>query len=203
MDISTQIEKLDKWQRVALAAMCTASLSPVVVRFAQPATRRAFEQGIDAAWNSARDGGADSRTASARSTLADLAESACDDSNVPAYEVMRAIGALACTLDAVLDDESGQAAIDTCANATEAYSGYDYVLAYGNQTRRVDPQNPPPPGRLEALLIQLQLRSIERMRSANHMGGQVVGEMQDFGNQLAAELDRALPVYAERLDWKV
>jgi hypothetical protein len=201
-NIIVEIESLDKWQRVALASMCASGLSPVVVRLGQPATRRAFEQGLEAAWNSARDGAADPRVASARSTLDDLAESACDDSNVPAYEVMRAIGALACTLDAVMD-ESEQPAIESCNIVIGSCGGFDHVLVYGNQTRSIDPRNPPPPGRLEAILIQLQLRSIEAMRNAGHDGGQVVSEMQGFGNQLAAELDLALPGYAERRGWKL
>lgn len=202
-NITVEIGRLEKWQRVALAAMCTTSLSPLVVRFAQPATRRAFEQGLDAAWTSAHDGTPDPRAVYGRGTLDSLPETACDDSNMPAYEVMRALGALACALDAVIEDESERPTIDACTNATEVYSGYDYVLDYGNQPRMIDPRNPPPPGRLESLHIQSQLDSIEKMRTAGQLGDPGLEQMRAFGNQLATELDRAIPAYGERRGWKL
>jgi hypothetical protein len=201
-NIIVEIETLVKWQRVALAVFCTSSLAPVVTRFAQPITQRTFTQGIEAAWNSVRVGSADSHVAALRRTLDNLSEATCDDSNVPGYEVMRAIGALAGTLDAIMD-ESGQPAMETCDIVTGSFSGFDHVMAYGNQARHIDPLNPPPPGRLEAMRLQGQQRAIETMRTANHVGGQLVNALQDIGNQLTVEIELVLPVYAQRRGWKL
>lgn len=198
--IAVQISGLDKWQRVALASMCTMSLAPLVTRLAKPATRHAFAQGLDAAWNSVRDGVPHPCVLSVRSTLGDLTESTCDDSNVLAYDVMRAIGALACTLDAI-ESQLGQPAIDACAGVTEVFAAYDHVLVHGEKTLRIDPRNPPPPGRLEALLVHAQLAAIDAMRTAGCLADHAMGIVRSFGCRLAIELERALPAYVEQRGW--
>lgn len=167
-EIFADIQTLNKSQRVAIACMYVASLSPVVSRFARPATRCAFEQGLEVAWNAVRGTVADPRTTAARRCLDDTCESECDDSNSPAYEVMRAVGALACTLDAVLD-ESVDAAREACDLVMGSCIGIDYVLEHGTAPRRVDPRNPPPRGRFESLLVQMQSSSITALRRATNV----------------------------------
>jgi len=200
-EIAAEIAGLEKWQRVALAAMCAESLSPVIARFAQPDTQRAFEQGLDCAWKSVRNESLDSRALAARATLNDLHESTCDDSNIPAYEVMIVLSILAYTLDSILENDSARCVTDACTAATDQYSGYDYVLTTGNQARKIDPCNPPPPGRLESLLIQTQFRSIQVTRSIGKPQSDLVEEMQTLAKQLATEIERVLPTIAEKRGW--
>jgi hypothetical protein len=116
---------------------------------------------------------------------------------------MIVLSILAYALDAIIDDDSTRPAIDACTATADHYSGYDSVLARGNQTRKVDPRNPPPPGRLESLQIQSQLRSIEGMRKVAQLPNQIVEQMRASAAQLASELDRALPTYTERRNWMV
>ena len=200
-EITHGIEDLDKWQQVALAGMCAASVWPVVARFAHPATRRAFDQGLNAVWKSARDAAPDVSVVAARALLDDLAESTCDDSNVPAYEVMVALGVLAYALNAVVDADSTCWAQDACTAATSHYSGFDNVLAQGNQPRRIDPRNPPARARLESLQVQSQLRSITAMRNVSQVPSGIVEQMQASAAQLASELDRVVPAYAKQRSW--
>jgi hypothetical protein len=202
-DITSGIAGLDKLQRASVAAACAESMSPIIVRFAQSATRRAFEQGLDAVWKSVRDGVVDSRVVPARATLNDLQESTCDDSNIPAYEVMIALSVLAYALDTIIEDDSRHWAIDACTAAADHYSGYDNVLARGNQARRINPRNPPPPGPLESLQIQIQVRLVEEAPRLSESREEAVEQMRAFATQLASELEKALPVYIERRGWNV
>ena len=202
-DVTVAIGELDKWQRVALAAMCAASVLPVIDRFAQPATLKAFEQGLDAAWKSARSRATDRQTVPALTALGRLPESNCDDSNVPAHDVMEALSILAYALDAIIESDSERWVKYSCTSSAGCYSGYDYVLVFGNQTRKIDPRNPPPPGRLESLQIRSQIHLIEVMRNATELSDEVIEQVQASAALLASELDRALPVYAERRGWKV
>ncbi len=202
-DIATALAGLNKWQGAAVAAMCAASMVPMIERFAQPATRQAFKRGLDTAWKSAREGALDSGASAARATLDELPESMCDDSNTPMYEVMVALGVLSYALDAVNRDDSVRNAKEACFLAANHYSGYDHVLVYGNQIRTIDPRNPPPPGRLESLQIQSQLHAIEIIRNARQLSGKIIEELQASAAQLASELDRVLPIYAQRRGWKI
>jgi hypothetical protein len=202
-NINEEIKKLNKWQRATLAAMCTTSMSPIVVRFAEPITRLTFEQGLNEVWDSVQTKGIDSQVVFLRNKLEDLPESECDDSHLPSYYVMCTIAILAYTLDSLIEDESYQSTIDACTNANGELSGYDHILIYGDEILSIDPKNPPPPERLESLLIQLQVRSIEDMQNAAQLNSQIVNQIRNYGNQMAVELDRVLPSFIERIGWSL
>jgi hypothetical protein len=202
-DINAAIVGLDKFQRASVSAVCAESVSPVIARFGQPATLQAFNQGLDAAWKSVRDEAVDSRVLSVRAALDSLPESTCDDSNIPAHDVMIALGILVCTLDTIIEDDSTRAARSACTGAVNYYSGYDSVLARGMKPRIIDPRNPPPPGPLELLQIQLQVRLVEDARMLSQSREEVVKQMRASATRLASELEKALPVYIERLGWNV
>ena len=201
-EITSAVQHLDRWQQVALAGMCAASQSPVVSRFAQPVTRRAFDAGVAALWKSARDGTPDRSVGEVKASLDDLAESTCDDSNSPAYEVMVALGVLAYALNTVTETDSMAWARDACAAATNCFSGFDNVLAHGNQPQRIDPRNPPARGPLESLQVESQLRSIRGMRNVAQFHNEEVEHVQASAAQLAFELDRVLPAYAKQRGWQ-
>ena len=197
-EINAGIGELDKWQRVTLASMCAASVLPIVTRFSQPITRQVFEQGLAIVWKSARNKAADSRVRSIRATIDDLPESTCVDSNAPSYEAMVALGVLAHSLDTIIKDESASQARDACTLATNCYSGYDHVLKCGNEPLKIDPHNPPPPGRLTSLQMQSQLRLIEAARQSR---SGLVEEAQTIATQLSSEIANVLPVFAEKRGW--
>jgi len=183
--------------------MCVESVSPVVAGFAEPATRHAFQQALNAAWKSVSDRASDPFVVRARSLLNDFPESDCDDSHNPAYKVNRALSILAYALDGIIEDDSAQRAISACAAAVEIYGGCDVVLTQGNQALKINPANPPPAGRLESLQIQSQLHSINEVRNVVKSPNEIVKLMRASATQLAFELDRVLPVYAQLLGWKM
>ena len=191
------IEGLGRWKHVALAALCAETMLPVITRFAQSVTTAAFKDGLDVAWNSAVAGRSNPRTSNAQQVVSRLPESNCDDSHVPAFDVMAALGALAYALDAITAGDSGLCARYSCSAAASCYSGYDHALEFGNQARKIDPRNPPPPGRLQSLQLRMQRHSIEKMRIAERLSHNSVEELRESANRVASELDRALPTYTE------
>lgn len=198
-EINAGIGELDKWQRVTLACMCAASVSPIATRFAQPITRQVFEQGLGTVWKSACDKAADSRVMSIRATIDDLPEATCDDSNVPSYAAMVALGVLTYSLDAIIKNESASQARDACSLATDCYGGYDYVLTFGNTPKKIDPRNPPPPGRLASLQIQSQFRLIKVARSIDLPD--LIKESQTLAHQLSSEMESVLPMFEKKRGW--
>lgn len=199
--ITAGIGALDRWQRVAIATMCAQSVLPVITRFAQPSSRQAFKQGLDSAWRSAEQKALDSRALETRATLSDLPESKCDDSNMPAYEVMIALSVLAYTLYAMIEDNSAHWVVDACTAAADHYSGYDTVLASGNRPRRIDPRNPPPPGRFQTLQIQAQIRSIEIMQNIGGTNSEAIEQVHALAVQLSSESEGILGAVAEKRGW--
>lgn len=198
-EINAGIGKLDKWKCVPIACMCAASVLPIVARFAQPITRQVFDQGLDAIWQSVRDKAADARVMSIRATLENLPESACDDSNVPSYEATVALGVLAHALDAVIQDESNSRVRDACALAANCYSGYDQVIARGDEPQKINPHNPPPPGRLELLQMQSQFRLV---KGALESRSGLIEEAQTIAAQLASEMLSVLPIFVTKRGWE-
>lgn len=203
LDITAAIAKLDKWQRAILATSCAESMSPVITRFAQPATRSEFQQGLNVAWISVHERVVDSRIEVARYSLNDLTESTSDDSNLPSYDVMIAISILAYALDVIIDDATtAQSASDACTGARDFYASCDVVLSQaGVLPIVIDPRNPPPSGRLESLQVQLQFCLIEGMRNIAQTQGDAVDQIMTSAKHLGAELDSILPAFAERRGW--
>jgi len=170
----------------------------VIAHLAQPATRRVFDLGLDAMWTSVREGVVDPRVASVRKTVENLPESDCDDSNVPTYDVMVALGVLAHALDTIIED-SGLAAISACTLAANYYGSYDVVLYEGStRTRVIDPRNPPPVGPLKSRQVVLQLQLAEEAKSLPRSRAEVVQRIRASATGLASELEQSLPVYIER-----
>lgn len=182
--------------------MCAQSVLPVISRFAEPGTLHVFEQALDVAWKSLYEQAIDSRTSAVRGSLSEAQESACDDSNKPAYEVMIGLSILAYALDALLGHDSARSASDACTAAAEYYSGYDNVLARGNQPQIIDPSNPPAAGRLESLQRAAQFWSIERLSGGSEPLSEFVEPIRVSAGELASELNSVLPEYARRRGWK-
>jgi hypothetical protein len=195
------IDELDKWQLVTLACMCAASVRPVIARFSRLATLQLFEEGLSAVWESARDGLANSRIVPIRAALEGLPESMCDDSTLKTYEVIVSMGVLAYALDSITKNDFASRARDACALAANCYSGYDHVFSHGNRPLKIDPRNPPQPGRLESLQIRAQLRLIERARRIGQTGDGLIEEAQTLATQLACEMSSVLPEVAEKRGW--
>ena len=202
-DISAAIRRLDKWKGTALAAVCAKSVSPVVVQFGQLRTQEAFEDGLLAVWESISDGAPTPNVALARPVLDNLSESSTDDSSVPAFDVMIAISVLAYALDAIIEDDWVGPTTNACNAAKSQYSGYDYVLTYGDETRIVDPQNLPPPGRLESFLIESQFLCLEELRRASGLPQDVLAKLRRIADNLAFELNQSVRTYAKRRAWLV
>lgn len=199
--ITTAISGLDRWQCAALATVCAESVSPVIARFARPATRSAFRQGLDIAWKSVRDRMIDLRVESVRAALNDLPESSVDDSNLPAYEAMIALSILAYSLDSIVDD-TARSTSDACTGARDFFASCDVVLLpVGTPPIVVDPRNPPPPGPLESVQIHSQFQSIEIMCRVAPLQVEGVDEMRASARAVAEKLDSILQTFAERRGW--
>lgn len=202
-DITASASELGRLECASVAASCAESMRPVVARFAHPISLRAFEEGLDVSWKTVRDGVIDSRAVSVRARLNNLPESTCDDSNVPAYDVMCALSILSYTLDLITNDSWKQPMISACTAAVEYYSGYDLIVTRGGKAQMINPSNPPPPGPFESLQIQMQLRVLYEARSLLQSRHPAVEEMQKCAIQVASKLEEALPSYTEGCGWNL
>jgi hypothetical protein len=200
-EIHVRLSELEKWQRVTIAWMSAASVLPIVNRFSKLTTQQMFEQGLSAVRKFAHEGSTDSDAVKLRAALDGLPESACDDSEVPAFEVTVVLGVLGYALDAIIKDDSAKSVRDACALAANCYSGYDHVVAHGNKPLIIDPQNPPAPGRLESIQIQSQFRLIEVARSSKKNKDGLIEEAKILATKLASEISSVLPIYCQKRGW--
>lgn len=201
-DIAAAVAQLDRWKRAALATMCAASISPIIERFAQAATKRAVQRAVTALWQSALYCATDPDVTAARALLDSLPESDCDDSNVPAHNVMAALGVVAYALDVLAQQDSGSSTILACTEAASRYAGYDHALTHGNQIKKIDPRSPPAPARLESLQIDSQCKWAECLRNVA-LSRRTIEQMRAAATTLARELDDALTIYAARRGWNL
>ncbi|HEX8149929.1 MAG TPA: hypothetical protein VF591_22295 [Pyrinomonadaceae bacterium] len=203
-EVSGALKELPPRQRAAFAAACAERMLPLVRRLGDARNVSLFELGLDTAWAAVagrRPGVEVSRLLSKVRRAANGLGGEEGDS--PEFYVMRALHVLGYALASLREPGAEQSAW-ACSELLGVRSGFDLVLqTEPPHTVVIDPNDPPPPGPLQAREIEVQRETLRLLRSKPEPDDKVVNSLRRVSEDAAREFDRAIPEFGTRMNWHI
>jgi len=203
-EVGGALKEFSPRRRAAFAAACAERMLPLVRRLADAGTVSLFESWLGAAWEAA----AGLKSAAEVSRLLPKVRRAAkgfggEEGDSPEYYVMRALHVLEYALASLREAQAEQAAW-ACSELLGVRSGFDLVLQTDPpHTVVIDPNDPPPPGPLQAVEIEVQRETLRLLRSKPEPDDEVVNSLRRVSEEAAREFDRAIPEFGTRMDWHI
>jgi hypothetical protein len=203
-EVSGALKELSPRQRAGFAAACAERMLPLVQRLGGAGNVTLFESGLETAWQAVaglRPGVEVSRLLrQVRRAAGVLGE---EEGDSPGFYVMRALNVLEYALASLREAGAEQAAW-ACSELLGVRSGFDLVLqTEPPHTVVIDPNDPPPPGPLQAREIDAQRETLRLLRSKSEPDVEVVNSLRRVSADAARDFDRAIPEFGRRLNWNI
>lgn len=200
-EIRTSLESLDSLRRAAFAAACAERLLPLVRTSGDADNAALYESGLEAAWRAVAARGGKREVSRLRSAVSKSLRFV-DDGDSSEAHVMRALSVLDYALRAILKDET-RLSKWASSELIGLRSGFDGVLERGHQPVVIDPNDPPPPGPLQAQEIEAQKETLRLIESRPEPDEELVSSLRRLSQEASRDFEAAIPEYARRMDWNL
>lgn len=203
-EVTGALKESSRWQRAAFATACAERMAPLVHLAGGARNVSLFESGLEAAWASVvgrKPGGAVSQL------LTDVKRAAkvlgTDDGDSPEFYVLRALNVLEYALTAIRKGDVKPSEW-ACSELLGVKSGFDLILQTAPpHVLVIDPNDPPPPGPLQAQEIDAQKETLRLLQAKPEPDEELVSSLRRLSAEASREFERVLPEFGRRMNWRI